>query len=146
MNEETRKRIAEHGGVLLRIFPRASEQDPVKLCRKLRRLESEARNNALALCNGDTGQEAYERKEDSVERRLKKLLEPGPAPWKVPVFINSDPRGSALKIDPKWAGKFNRLVHARYMEDRLRGRTAEPACLYTDFGGYGLIAPNLTKD
>lgn len=45
-------RIAQHGQNLLAIFPDASERDPVKLCKKLRKLETVAAAIGLQLCNG----------------------------------------------------------------------------------------------
>lgn len=44
--------IEQHGRNLLAIFPDASERDPVKLCKKLRRLEAKAHALALRCCNG----------------------------------------------------------------------------------------------
>jgi hypothetical protein len=43
---------------------------------------------------------------------------------RVPVFVNLDPRGYALKIDEAWMRKHN------------------PA-LSRDWGGYGLLAPEI---
>lgn len=45
------ERIATHGRQLLVIFPRATEKDPVRLCKKLRRLEAEALEIVLRMCN-----------------------------------------------------------------------------------------------
>lgn len=41
MNAKTEAAVMEHGKQLLAIFPSATERDPVKLCRKLRKLERE---------------------------------------------------------------------------------------------------------
>lgn len=52
MNAKTEAAVRKHGEQLLTIFPYATERDPVKLCKKLRRLEGEGQRLALRLCNG----------------------------------------------------------------------------------------------
>ena len=42
---------------------------------------------------------------------------------KIPVFVNGDPRGYALKIDDSYVKKFNLKIER-------------------DWGGYGIIAPD----
>ena len=109
-------RIEHHGRQLLAIFPRATERDPIKLCKRLRRAELAANHNAVLLCNGDLQQEDYEVLQDAISIGVCAMLS-SPRPW-----INGDPRGYALKIDLQPG------------ED-----------LYRDWGGYGIIAPDLTE-
>jgi hypothetical protein len=97
----------------------------------LRRLEKEARRYAEAKCNGAwhfapyhkggttlrlwTGSEAEEEAyEQHLLARLTKLMDNAEG-----LFINLDPRGYALKVTPDAAGD-----------------------LPTDWGGYGLLAPD----
>ena len=62
MNAKTQAAVTKHGEDLLAIFPKATEQNPVNLCRKLRRLEREGEALGLRLCNGpdfgDNGEQA----------------------------------------------------------------------------------------
>ena len=125
MTDKQRILIEAHGRNLLEIFPNATERDPVTLCKKLRRLEAQAAALALRGCNGpewDSEEEemtAYE----AVLTQVKNLLF-GCGPEDVPVFINCDPRGYALKIDDEY----------------MRSHKIK---LHTDWGGYGIIAPEI---
>lgn len=162
-------RIAKHGQQLLAIFPNATERDPVTLCKKLRRLQSQAERHTLELCNGDEpgdhGEEWSDRHNNALFTILnqvnvllgnvneyqpktgakcscKRGVQRDNCPTcegtghvidfrairnrkpLVPVFINRDPRGYALKIDDGW----------------MREHNAE---LHRDWGGYGIIAPEI---
>jgi hypothetical protein len=126
--ERMQERIQKHGRQLLDIFPNATEQDPVSLCKKLRRLEAKAAAIGLRMCNGpewavDSDREA---ELDAIRSKLSKLLGNTGKRF-VPTFINLDPRGYALKIN-----------------DRFMTATGWP--LYRDWGGYGIIAPDLSND
>jgi hypothetical protein len=129
MNAKTREAIIRHGRQLLAIFPRATEQDPLGLCRKLRRLETKAQAIGLQLCNGPQMAEGeQERRVEDVLARVNKLLFGNKirhGVTVVPVFVNLDPRGYALKIDDSWMHEHN-------------------APLHRDMGGYGILAPDLT--
>lgn len=122
MTDAQRTAIEKHGRKLLVIFPHATERDPVKLCKKLRRLEETAHKFAERLCNGP--EFGSEEEQDAVKThildKVYDLLGDGP-----PVFLNQDPRGYALKI---------RDEHARGLD------------IYKDWGGYGIIAPEIGKD
>lgn len=74
MNAKTREAIETHGKNLLRIFPNATEQDPLALCKKLRRIETVAHRNSEAFCNGEIDSETYERARDRVYVRLDCLV------------------------------------------------------------------------
>ena len=120
------QQIESHGKNLLAIFPNATEHDPVKLCKRLRLAEGEAARIALQLCNGPEfagGYEEADAKLDAILARVNKLL--GNVPPRVPVFINRDPRGYALKIREIWMRNYSGNLHR-------------------DWGGYGILAPDFT--
>ncbi len=141
--------IERHGRQLLAIFPNAKERDPVKLCKKLRRLETEASALTLALCNGDylSGKEGLiDEQLDAILAKVNALLgNNGPPPpfatlrQLVPVFINRDPRGYALKIEDSWM---------REMRDNPKTVHLAVAfvALHRDWGGYGILAPEIGRD
>ena len=117
MNTTIEQRVIKHGKQLLAIFPDSIESDPVKLCRKLRRLERRGNEHAEKLCSDEhyCNEVDHEQIHDVILRAVQKLLH-SPRPW-----LNQDPRGYALKVD-------------------LVGGEA----LHTDWGGYGIIAPDLS--
>lgn len=123
MTTTQRTRIIDHGMQLLAIFPLATVRDPIKLCKALRRLETAAHAFAERLCNGpEYPQEQEDKIENQILDRLEALLQ-----WRstgVPVFVNRDPRGYALKIGDSWM-------------------TAKNASLHRDWGGYGILAPEI---
>lgn len=98
--------------------------------RTLRTLENRAHRNAELYCapedDGGIDSEEYERRQERITERVKYLfggtLPPG-------FFINGDPRGYALKIN---AGN---EAGQEYRPERI------PAGLRTDWGGYGILAP-----
>ncbi len=110
--------IRQHGSQLQAIFPKTRELDPVALSKKLHRLEAEAHHAATDWCNGDINESAWERSTASVLDRLDKIL--GFRAAGIPVFVNGDARGYALKIDDTDA----RNLH-----------------IHKDWGGYGIISP-----
>ncbi len=122
MNTDLRSKITSHGTKLLAMFPHATEADPVKLCKALRRIESAAASVSLRACN--TGPSVTDKEDAAILNRVDKLLNfrmDG-----VPVIFNKDPRGYALKIDDAWMRKHS----VNNLEQ--------------DWGGYGLIAPDFT--
>lgn len=122
------ERMRRHGENLLRIFPNATERDPVKLCKKLRRIEAEAHAFALRLCNGPEFDEGEaDEIGDEIHDRAKRLLFGEPGFSAVRVMLNRDPRGYALKIPDADMAKFSLVLHR-------------------DWGGYGIIAPDLTEE
>lgn len=125
-----RERIERHGRQLLAIFPQSLDQDPVSLCKKLRRLESLAASIGLQLCNGpEMSQEAAQRRVNEALTKTSTLLGiDNTKPGAVPIFCNLDPRGYALKIEDAWM-RANR----------------ERVTLYQDWGGYGILAPDLRE-
>ena len=124
-HERMMERIQKHGGHLCIIFPERTIADPVKLCKRLRQIEAKASKVALDLCNGVTDQDTADAAFQEIEYEVNGVT--GFARSGVPVFINRDPRGYALKIESEWT-----LEHAFKM--------------FRDWGGYGIIAPDLTND
>lgn len=110
------ERIEAHGKNLLAMFPDTLEADPIVLCKKLRRIESEAERRAVDNCNGVISCEQWEIISDKLAARANELLKTDR------IWVNGDPRGYALKIDLK-----------------------EGETLHRDWGGYGIIAPDFRE-
>lgn len=115
-------RIQQHGENLKRVFLLPDDTDPIKLCKSLRRLENKAHRAAEDYCNGTIDSDRWEDVKEDVKMKLRKVLQ---YRTHVPVFINSDPRGYALKICEEYAAKFT---------------------IEKDWGGYGIICPDLSHD
>jgi hypothetical protein len=158
--------IEQHGKNLLAIFPKATERDPVALCKKLRRLEARGAALALENCNVGVSDDEYEQRASEIITKVNTLLgnanEYQPKIGAkcgcrrgiqrdncancegtgqvvdfhairnrkplVPVFLNGDPRGYALKIESGWMREQNEFR------------------LHSDMGGYGILAPEIGKD
>jgi len=127
------EQIKAHGENLLAIFPNATERDPIALCKKLRRMEAKAQAIALRLCNGPEYPGGYDEVDALTGAILEKvnaiLGNTGKNP--VPVFVNRDPRGYALKISSEWTFAYCQQTGRR---------------IYSDWGGYGILAPEITGD
>ena len=117
-------KINRHGETLLKLFPDAKQQDPVKLCKSLRRYELKISVITLALCNGEIDQEEADKDLDRLYIKVDMILLSEPQE-RVSFFINRDPRGYALKIDSE--------------DSRI-----QEFDLYRDLGGYGILAPDFT--
>ena len=129
MTDAQRTAIRKHGENLLRIFPNATERDPVKLCRSLRRLEAQAERVAIAYCNGELPPDhGYDTTWDRDVRRILDKVDAilGYRQAGVPVFVNGDPRGFSLKIEDDWMRE-------------------NKAVLYQDMGNFGIIAPEINE-
>ncbi len=162
MNARTLEAVRKHGEQLKAIFSLGVDVDPVLLCKRLRRIEVQANRLALDYCNGAIDLEEIDRKSDLIIPRVKAILKPeyqpktGAAcgckrgvqrdncsacegtghvidfqairtrPQAPPIFFNRDPRGYALKIKSEW-------MHAH-----------PELPLHRDWGGYGILAPDLT--
>lgn len=137
MNDKTRQAIIRHGQALLAAFPNATELDPLALCKKLRRIEHSAAQIGLRLSNGpEWAYDEADKAKDAIRTRLWKLLN-----WTSEqaqhFFVNCDPRGLALKMEDDWTRSHNA---------QLRASDTPEFQLQTDWGGYGLIAPDLTNE
>ena len=117
MNKEIKKHISN----LRSIFKDAIDQDE-KLWFGLKTIEKQAHQIAEDECNFGETQENNELKND-----LKIMLSALLGEHNVPVFFNGDPRGYSLKIDCEWVQK-------------------NKAKIETDWGGYGLLAPEFQGD
>jgi hypothetical protein len=105
-----------HGEKLRSLYPNAVD-DPLTLCKRLRRLEVEAHHYAEALCNYlDASDEEVEHKASSFRRRARAILGAGGPD----IVLDLDPRGYALKIDCSIAKGLD-IKH--------------------DWAGYGIICP-----
>ena len=121
--EEMYQRIEKHGEDLNRIFH--TKHDNIDLCKRLRRLERKASILTTQACNGDIEQDYhYETKLDCILDSVNLLLV-NVQREHIPIFINTDPRGYALKIKDEYVRDNNLQIHR-------------------DWGGYGIIAPDLS--
>jgi hypothetical protein len=119
MTDKQLQAIEKHGRDLLAIFPNADERDPVKLCKKLRRLETAASAASVKYCNGESGDEEIDQAGLTAVCNACTIL--GDAQGRI--WFNRDPRGYALKID----------LH-------------DGEALHRDWGGNGIIAPEIDRD
>jgi len=131
--------IETHGANLNVIFK--TNLDNITLCKKLFRLEKKVHHVTTCLCNTNTldrlelnrftGYDVKQATEeerdiffDKILKSLDKILN-----FKrngVPVFINHDPRGYALKIKDGYVTEHNLKI-------------------YKDWGGYGILAPDFNE-
>jgi len=89
----------------------------LQLWRKLCKIEREASAAALRLCNDSHySQEEFDTVKDSVKEQIRKTFGQIPPGF----FVNSDPRGYALKLD--------------------NDKTTIPEGMHKDWGGYGILA------
>ena len=124
MNAKTKAAVRKHGNEIKKIFGLTG--DPVILCKKLRKLERQGAALGLRLCNGPEYPEGEEdRLYADILGKVNDLL--GNTSGKIPVFINLDPRGYALKIRDDW----------------VRDNAPE---MHKDWGSYGILAPDLTEN
>ena len=114
------ERIRKHGEDLNRIFN--LNEDPDKLARRIHRLEIKAHRLATDYCNGENGvnTDTWDEKTLPVMKALDKILHY--TRLSIPVYLNGDARGYALKIDSDYVRNNNMQIH-------------------TDWGGYGILAP-----
>ena len=129
--------IEAHGDNLNAIFN--TDFDSVTLCKKLRRLEKKAAMAATCLCNTNTlhllelnkytGYDVPQATEDEKQKFFDDILNSldkvlGFRAKEIPVFINYDPRGYALKIRSEY----------------VKGKE-----IMTDWGGDGIISPDFSR-
>lgn len=120
-HERMNEQIKQHGAHLNRVF--RLNEDPMKLAKKIHSLELKAHKLATDYCNGENGvdSENWESLSDAILAKVDKVLN-----FKrqgIPVFVNGDARGYALKIK----------------DDYVRNNGLE---IHKDWGGYGgILAP-----
>lgn len=122
MNKHDRmyQQIEKHGADLNAIFN--TGMDNVKLCKKLRTLEARAHKLAVDYCNGENGvtSENWESLSDAILVKVDMVL--NFTNQEIPVFVNGDARGYAIKIKSEYVKEHNLVIHQ-------------------DWGGHGIIAP-----
>lgn len=111
--------IQKHGEQLNAIFHTPFE--PIELCKKLRRIELAQHRAATQWCNGDINENHYGMLTSRTKAQLKKILGDS-----IPIMLNGDPRGYALKLSTE------------IME-------AKSLVLHKDWGGYGILAPDFSE-
>lgn len=148
MNAKTLEAIRRHGETLLAAFPNATEQNPIALCKKLRRIETSLQRPLVDYCNGDfdAGEngEKLDAITDKARSRVIVLLGITDAVTADAILINRDPRGYALKIDDEWMREKGWTLNRSNRHTNGSGSIAV-ARLHRDMGGYGIIAPDLTN-
>ena len=114
--QQQRENIMNHGMKLCRIF-NLDFLAPMTLCRKVHRIEIKAHRLSENECNGVSVPDNWEEKVlASLDRVINFRTQ------NIPVFVNGDPRGYALKIESEYVAGHNLDIHR-------------------DWGGYGIIAP-----
>lgn len=116
----------DHGRKLIVLFGLPESTNPRELCKALHRIEARAHTYAERVCNGDISptDEQDTAHDASILRSVRRVLgDRVNAPDGVPIIINGDPRGYALKIPDDWMREHN-------------------ADLYRDMGGYGILCPD----
>ena len=109
------KMIEKHGDNLKAIFN--IDEDSVKLCKRLFRLENKAHKLATDYCNGDF-QGDIETESNKIVDKAKKILKTNE------IFFNGDARGYALKFNEEFS------------KDKY---------IHNDLGGYGIVAPDFRE-
>lgn len=111
--------LEEQGARINRIF-HTSIPNRI-LAKELHKLENKAHRYAEAYCNGTIDDDTYSLRVKQILKKVDALLLFRYRD--VPIFINGDPRGYALKID----------------DDYVRIHNLDVEC---DWGGYGILAPD----
>lgn len=113
-----RQREAHHEA-LKAMAPKNSNRTGLEMWRRLRRIEAKGAAFALQLCNGP---ELSEAEQDAITEQIK-LAVAREFGGQLPkgFFLNRDPRGYALKLEPD----------------------SVPLALHRDFGGYQILAPEI---
>jgi hypothetical protein len=115
--------ILKHAENLIAFFSLSgynTDDEKIKLWKNVGILENKAHKVALNYCNGDFNTDQTEILEIEILNKLNEIL--NFREKKIIVFFNMDARGYALKIS---------LSPEQRKENNI----------HTDFGGYGIIAP-----
>ncbi len=125
MNKKQRmyEAIEKHGENLNKLFK--TDLDNITLSKKLFSLEAKAHRMSTDYCNGDISSfEEWETLTDALLIKVDKITD-----YKsknIPIFVNGDARGYALKIEDSYIRE-NKTV------------------IYRDWGGYGILAPDFRE-
>jgi hypothetical protein len=114
------ERIARHIENIQRIFHNTRECEPEVLAFNLRALERRARRLATDASDRPMTTDEYAQREEIILLELDRTLRFRAA--KIPVFLNDDARGYALKIQADYVSEHKLMIH-------------------TDLGGYGILWP-----
>lgn len=115
-----RESILRHGLNLIEVFklPPFPETYPSEICKAVHRIEVKMHRTAEQYCNGEIDQAQVDKAEQNALKRLDAIL--NYKAQNIPVFINLDPRGYALKIESDYTQNIS---------------------IHRDMGGYGIISP-----
>jgi len=119
-------RITKHGQNLKAMFNLNRDIDPVKLCKRLLRLEKKAHKLAVDFCNGVIYADDYDYQVSRILTKVETILNNNYLRANNIIFMNGDARGYALKIDDEYIKNNNFNIHR-------------------DWGGYGIIAPDFRE-
>ena len=122
-NERMYEKIEAHGWNLIAVFDLPATTDPVKLCKRLFRLENEAHGVAEAWCNGKITSLTIGPIEADLMRRLGKIIGVNNLPK---IKFNWDCRGYFLKLNAEESKKWPGVYH--------------------DWGGYVILAPDFREE
>ena len=118
--------IIRHGQNLKAMFNLNQDIDPVKLCKRLLRLETKAHKLAVDYCNGDIHADDYGHQVNRILTKVETILNNNYLRANNIIFMNGDARGYALKISDEYLKNNNFNIHR-------------------DWGGYGIIAPDFRE-
>ena len=121
-NANVQKHREAHHNALATVFDRPTSYG-LNLWRKLRRIEATFSRQSLAFCNGELPAEDFEAAKQVARDAVARLTKSGKLPEGF--FVNSDPRGYALKIHDSQAKQFPGL--------------------HRDWGGYGCLAAEINE-
>ncbi len=68
------QKIEKHGQNLKAMFKLGRDIDPVKLCKRLVKLENKAHKVAVECCNGDIDQLEWDKKADQILTKVETIL------------------------------------------------------------------------
>lgn len=106
-----------HHEALRQMLPPNSKATGLQVWRKLRQLEAQANAMACKQCNGEITTEQMDTFTESVTVAVGKVFGVVPPGF----FVNRDPRGYALKLEPG----------------------SVPYALHKDWGRYQILAPEI---
>lgn len=136
MNQKTLQALRKHGLSILNAFPNCTEQDPIALCKKLRRIETATHRVMLDYCNGDASLDDADKAALNASGRVFTLLNMAPPQDIITTGfrVNRDARGYALKLSSEWTESFNHGLRLAKRFDLL---------IHQDNGQHGILAPDL---
>ncbi len=119
ITDKTLERWRKHGQMVKEFFGLPDDVDAIILYRKLLKIETSLSAKSIKYCNGMISEKALDNAEKLAVRALAAI---GIDMKKI--HINRDPRGYAIKIKEDLSKDFG----------------------YRDWGGYGILAPDLSRE